>query len=357
MPEARTPLLAVKSREGEAEALLQTSEATRIRVLVELLPHLTSSTRALRPLITFCTRAALSGNPAWVDVSRLPRTTALGASPRAVLEHFDDEIGGFLDVLPLVPVIPLTSSDEDLRALRLFLEHRERPVVIRAHRVADASTEVARRLEEIAQALALDVSRLHLVLDEEYVSDVDPHRVATLISLVTGLAERVDHASVTVLAGSTPAHRGTYRTHKRPRSELSLWKALRDACGEHVQYGDYGVVHPAFPGETKRGPARPNPYLHYTVPGESLFIARQIPERTPTSVPPGALQEYFLDVADELVDHPDFAGADFSWGDRRLYLCRTKRNVPMASTPKWIAAATSHHIAHLTKSGEVPARL
>ncbi|KGI81188.1 hypothetical protein IL38_13185 [Actinopolyspora erythraea] len=81
-------------------------------------------------------------------------------------------------------------------------------------------------------------------------------------------------------------------------------------------------------------------------------MVRKIPDRKPGSVPEGASEKYFLEVAEELVGRPEFAGEGFSWGDGRLYQCRREPHPRVGNSSSWIAIATSHHIAQLTKRHE-----
>ena len=356
----RTPLLAVKSKEGELQALLNTTEVNdRVQVMVELLPDMSPNGPISKKIVDFCVKSALRGHPVWLDTTWLTGGNALAASSRAALERFEyavEENGGLLllaaDQPCLIPVVSLDSGDEELRAMRTFLEHRRRPVVVRARRATLPTAELLRTLDRIATALRLGTDELHLVFDEGYVRKLETHRVDALVDNITGLANRNEYASVAVLAGSTPRRR-SYGTHLRRRAEVELWKTVQEASGEHVRYGDYGVVHP-LPQEKGNGWSDPNPYIHYTVPGATLSIARQIPGRGRGPVPKEALQHYFLEVAGELVHRPEFAGADFSWGDRNLYDCRTSPTIPVNSAPKWIAFATSHHAVHVSRSLDAP---
>ncbi|WP_298179258.1 beta family protein [Saccharomonospora sp.] len=357
----RTPLLAVKSKEGELQALLNTTEVNdRVQVMVELLDSVSSDGSVIKKVVNFCVASASRGRPVWVDTTWLTRASDLGASPRAVLERLEHDIeenSGLFSTCSeqpcLIPVVSLSTDDEGLRAIRMFLEHRRRPVVVRARRPSLPTAELLRTLDRIATTLRLGTDEMHLVFDEGYVRKLETHRVDALVDNITGLANRNEYASVSVLAGSSPRERGDYETHLRQRVEVELWKVVQEASGKRIRYGDYGVVHPD-PQKSREGWGLPNPYIHYTVPGATLSIARQIPERKGNSVPPGSAERYFLQVADELVRRPEFAGADFSWGDRNLYTCRKRPNPQVGSASKWIAFATSHHATHVSRSLDVP---
>jgi T4 beta protein len=348
-----TPVLAVKSKEGELDALINTGGLDGpVQVMLELLGSVAPAGRIAKKIVKVGVEAALAGKPLWVDTTWLSGASALAASPQAAMKHFEHDIE---DMLPdfdkpcVIPVVPLHACDQDLLAMRIFLEHQERPVVIRTRGRALTAVDLRQAIDRIAAALQLEVGDLHLVFDEGYVVAVEDLRVHALVQNIAGLAGRQECASITVLAGSTPARRTNYETHTRVRTEVQLWRAIQAGCGRSLRYGDYGVVHPV-PVIPQGRPTNPNPYIHYTVPDATLSIARRIPGRGRGSAPRGASSQYFREVADELVRRPEFAGVDFSWGDRTLHSCRTRPAMPIGSSTKWVSLATSHHLAHLSKN-------
>lgn len=359
--EELTPLLVVKSKEGELDALLHTSEFDgRVQVMIELLDGVPPAGRVARKIVKFCVEAALAGMPTWIDTTWLSEVNHLAGSRWAAFERFEHDIEDIVkDMLAgvggpfLIPVVPLDVGNQQLERLQTLLEHEERQVAIRIRRTSSETTELVRSIERVATVLRCGADNLHLVFDEGYVPTFGEHRVRTIVELVTALDQRFRVASFTMLAGSVPSKRTSYETHTRERTEVLLWRAVQHACGRPVRYGDYGVVHPGPPAMRER-PATPNPYIHYTVPNATLSIARRIPERRGSAVPSGASEQYFLEVASELVQRPEFAGANFSWGDRHLYSCRTTPTMRMGNSTKWISLATSHHVVHLARRMDAP---
>ena len=355
MPDAgATPLLAIKSKEGELEALTNTNGINgRVRVMVELVGNLAPAGRNAKKIVDAAVEAALSGNPLWIDTTWLTSDTPFGGSVHEVLEQLDHDIEDNINErLPefdgpcLIPVVPAQAKLQVLHPLRMLLEHQHRPVAIRA-RNATAEHDLAHAIEYITTALRLAPENLHVVLDEDYTPAVHEHHVDALAHRINGLSG-LDCASITVLAGSTPPKRTDSEAHTRPRAEVLLRNAVQQHCDRALAYGDYGVVHPV-PHATKGRPTAPNPYIHYTVPGETLSIARRIPNRGKGAPPRGASEHYFRAVAGELVQRPEFAGPSFSWGDRVLDSCRSTPIMAIGSSTKWIALATSHHAAHLAR--------
>ncbi|MCX2730123.1 hypothetical protein OOZ19_07710 [Saccharopolyspora sp. NFXS83] len=354
----RTPVLALKSKDGEIDAVRATAiPAAPVTVMVELLDDALTNDSRLKRLAGIGAAAVVAGRPLWVDIGWLNRNLWFGARAEHPLEHLDARIERVLEerrerdlwnagTPALVPVIPTAPTERDLFAVRMLLEHTRREVVLRSR---GDRAHLLREIDRVKSTAKLDDGDLHLLLDEGYVSQLDPRQARGLADTVTAVAAHHRLASIGLLAGSTPRERNNYETHLRERVEVKLCELVRHQSGFRLRYGDYGVVHPVPRAPGGRGsPA--NPYIHYTVPGRSLFIARRNLERRKNgSVPPGSAQKYFLEVADELVRHEEFAGPDFSWGDRQLFHCRYQSSPTIASSPKWIALGTSHHLAHLSE--------
>jgi len=353
---ATTPILTVKSKLGELEAVLN-EPTTHVQLMVELLPGVSPASYVGKKVVGAALEAISDGSPLWLDTTWLSGLRGPSA-PSSVLTAFDSTIDDVLqemvpggcDAPAFVPVVAADADQQHLRALRNFLEHKRRPVVVRARAGGMVIAEPWARIERIAAALDLALDDLHLVVDEGYVSEVSERRVHDLSAMVTELIRRHEYASLTVLGGSTPKSRNTDETRPRERSEVRLWKILQTECGYLLRYGDYGAVHPEPPLKDRPAPVQPDPYLHYTIPDARLTFRRRIPERVGRKVPSGATERAFRELAEDVVHHQEFAGIRFSWGDRTLASCRTDLSLPVGTVTKWIAMATSHHLAHLANA-------
>lgn len=356
MPEAEAaiPLVAVKSKEGELEALTNTSEINgQVRIMVELIGELAPAGRNAEKVVAAAVEAALSGNPLWIDTTWLTSETPFGGSAHEVLERLDRDVEDHIndrlveyDGPCLIPVVSARADLQELHPVRMLLEHHHRPVAIRA-RNATAEHDLAHAIEYVATVLRLAPEDLHVILDEGYLPAVHEHHVDALAHRIDRLSG-LDCASITVLAGSTPLKRASCENRTRSRAEIVLRNAVQYHCDRTVAYGDYGIVHPV-PYVQKGQPRSPNPYIHYTVPGETLSITRRIPNRVNGAPPRGDSARYFCKVADELVGRSEFAGPKFSWGDCVLNSCTSTPITPIGRSTKWIALATSHHVVHLAR--------
>lgn len=142
-----------------------------------------------------------------------------------------------------------------------------------------------------------------------------------LATLIRGLTDRLHVASVTLLSGSVPKDRsGSESGAEAVRHESQLYdETVLALAGVPLRYGDYGVAHPIPPDKVGM-PRRPSPYVHYTLSGRRLYVARKVDWSHGRSE---EFAEAFAEVAEELTTHPKFAGQHYSWGDRQFVACRT----------------------------------
>ena len=58
--------------------------------------------------------------------------------------------------------------------------------------------------------------------------------------------------------------------------------------------------------------------------------------------------EQYRELCRVLVEQPEFAGADFTWGDRQISECAAGLGEPGSQT-KWRGAGTSHHLRQVVE--------
>ncbi|MFJ5988858.1 hypothetical protein [Lentzea sp. NPDC092896] len=357
-----SPLVAMKSKMGEFESLHHLGDHgdSTPRVIIELLDSVQPEGRGLLmpALVEAAVRMAERGRPVWIDPHLLSPAAALARDPGGALEHLDNRIENALadnlgllapDVPALVPVIPVSATDDQLRTVALLQEHRPREIAVRFRDLRGAAGQLGDRLRHIARVARLDDNAMHAVIDLGHVEIVHPHQVGLALSLARTLTEHLGPASTTLLAGSAPAARHGFATAVRDRPEVRIWREVADGVsGAQINYGDYGVAHPHPPAASTPGPRTINPYLFYTVPNCVITMRRPL-VRESGKVAPGAAAEAFTDLADELVARPEFAGSGYSWGDRELAGCRRGGGQTASGVSRWIAMAMSHHLEHLTR--------
>ncbi|GAB3449924.1 beta family protein [Actinophytocola sediminis] len=349
------PLVTLKCKLGELDSLrhLRSTSDAHVRLMIELLDSVKPGGKLLPALVRAAVNVANSRRTLWLDTTWLTAASPLAGQPGGVFEYLDDmiesallkELGLMADALPgLVPVIAGGAPDDVLRRVRLLVEHGERDLVIRFRRALPAS-ELANRIQAIMRLTGTRVGHVHVVLDVGFVEEVREPLVGAVAEAAAVVHDVLGPDSVTLLAGSIPAARTTYATTTRDRPEVFLWREVCRRVGM-IGYGDYGVTHPI--PRSGGNPRPPYPYLCYTVPRRTVVLRRRIEKG---DVP----AERFADLAEELVERDDFAGPDFSWGDRELALCRPSGGNTAGSVSRWVSMATSHHLEHVSR--RTPANL
>ncbi len=357
---AFTPLVAMKSKMGEFEALrnLADRDSPGPRVVIELLDSVQPEGQGqlLKALVNAAVHMAELRQPVWIDPHLLSPEAALTRYPGGVFEFLDDRIETALavehgllapDVPAFIPVIPSSPTDDQLRRVAMLQEHRPRAIVVRFRDLRLSPSQVDDCLARVSRATRVGENPVHAVIDLGFMETVHPHQVDLTRSLARTLSDRLGPSSTTVLAGSIPADRHGFVTSVRDRPEVVLWHEVANTDAE-INYGDYGVVHPVPPAAGKPGPRTINPYLYYTVPSHVIAMRRQL-AREDGKVVPDAAGEAFTDLADELVARPEFAGGDYSWGDRELAGCRRGGGRSAKTVSRWVAIAMSHHLEHLAR--------
>jgi hypothetical protein len=199
----------------------------------------------------------------------------------------------------------------------------------------------------VVQGTRIGQGRLHAIVDLGFIETVDQAHVLPATSLARRLVDGLGPGSTTLLAGSVPSTRNGFVTTARDRPEVALWLAVAGEV-DGIRYGDYGVVHPTVAAAKASAMRPPHPYLYYTVSGAMISLRKQ-PATVDGRQPSGAAAEAFAELATELVNRPEFAGRDYSWGDRELARCRSGGRQSAGSVSKWLAMATSHHLQHLAR--------
>ena len=346
------PLVTLKCKLGELDALcnLRSETDAQVRLMIELLDSVKPDGKLLPALVHAALRVAEFGQTLWLDTTWLTSASPLSHQPGGVLEYLDNMIESELlenygchapELAGLVPVVSIDASDDELRRVRLLVDHRERDVVIRIRRPVTPAQALVDRVRRITQLTAPPDGRVHAVLDIGFVEAVRTEHINAVTKSTAVLSDLLGPRSTTVLAGSIPKNRTDYGTIERVRAEVMLWYKVRQSGTNDVGYGDYGVTHPKPPESGVRA-RNPYPYLCYTVPRKTVVLRRKLE----TGDAPAKM---FTDLVEELVERTDFAGPDYSWGDHELTQCRLTGGQAAGSVTKWVAMATSHHLGHVSR--------
>lgn len=278
------------------------------------------------------------GKVVTVDTSALDQSVVNGSADKPtmwiarVLRDHD---------IPVRPVVYLDDNADvliDAAAIHQLHRHgiclRVRPTS-KDPLVVTSSTTIPRHL----MAIGFVPSDIDLLIDFQYVDNVQAIApIATKI--IQWAAATGNWKSVTVAAGAFPAsisHLPAGTHTPLARHDASLWRNLvaDDNLPIQLNYGDYGVTHPAVSAAI---PFAPNPSLRYTYM-DVWWVWREQRER------PG--NQSFYTLCERVIHSPAWVDEHFSWGDQQIYRCAKNIGGPGAAT-QWLAYGTSHHLATTT---------
>jgi hypothetical protein len=218
-----------------------------------------------------------------------------------------------------------------------------RGVCVRIQREDFADFEnTADAVQRVLEVVGTEMQHADLVFDLGALTP-DERRLDAegLISFVNRLPRLREWRTFTVAATSFPRNLvGLPRSDFSliPRQEWSLWRDLvrcRSGLPRLPAFGDYAISHPE-PAEVDPRIMRPSASIRYT--HDAYWL-----------VPKGRnLREYgfgqFHEVCRALVQRPEYAGRQFSWGDQYIADCAADRTGP-GNLTTWRKVGTSHHLA------------
>jgi hypothetical protein len=182
--------------------------------------------------------------------------------------------------------------------------------------------------------------QVHLMFDvEAEVSATPAVTAAALRPALAALPHAAEWASVTVAGTGMPvgtAAVGRDNIAELPRLEWELWQSLSEPGRRPTTFGDYCVQHPDPMSDFNPLYMDSSAQLRYTI-GRSWFVARG--QGMKVAGPP---QIHVL--AEQVVNHAEFAGAAFSWGDGWLSTCAARACKP-GNQGVWRKVTTNHHLA------------
>ncbi|MDP9410361.1 MAG: beta family protein [Actinomycetota bacterium] len=208
------------------------------------------------------------------------------------------------------------------------------------------TTTGAGRLLALLHESGLPPDVIHVILDMEGdVSATAGVSAAALRDALTNLPLAAQWPSVMVAGTSMPAvtsEVGADNAVELARVEWRVWRLLVDEGDLHrlPAFGDYCVQHPDPMSDFDPRYMQSAAQLRYTIP-QSWYVARGRGVRDYG-------HEQVRDLANQILDHPQYAGRDFSWGDTWLAEC-ADGSCSAGNQMVWRKVTTNHHITFLVR--------
>jgi len=199
-------------------------------------------------------------------------------------------------------------------------------------------------IKEALDAVQMETDSADLLMDLAYLSEdteIDPEDLASLIDELVAVGP---WRSVVLLGTSMPRSLGggivvAGSIGRLPRREWLLWSALsKSRLSRLPTYGDYAIQHPEPPMDVIAGqiPFGIRGAIRYTHETETIIPRAKAPRHEEG-------REQYRQLCEVLVSQPEFAGRDFTWGDRQIAECAAGECEP-GWEDHWRGAGTSHHL-------------
>lgn len=347
-------VVALQNKPGEFNALMHASSQTwtHLTPLIEIVGPKGSGaepfteTRVERWVKKVAT--AVGVHPCFLDVLRMkpshPTTMKDGNRPVLSVIH----AAARRRRLAFVPVLRLSDAKTITSQIAATAAYDGRGVALRYPLLGTVHPDgrsAESLIRDALDAVQVEVSRTDLLLDLAYLSEdteIDPVDLASLISELVAIGA---WRSVVLLGTSMPRSLGGGNVvagtiGRLPRREWLLWSALnRTDLSRLPTYGDYAIQHPEPPMDIDAGqiPLGIRGAIRYTHETETIIPRAKAPRHEEG-------REQYRQLCEVLVGRPEFAGRDYSWGDRQIAECAAGECEP-GWEDHWRGAGTSHHMS------------
>lgn len=345
---------ALQSLSGERDALARASDETWAHVtpLIAIVGPKTAETEPFTHARTagWVKRVskAIGSRSCFLDVLRLSpnHLAATKNDNQPVLSVIHAEARG--RGMSFVPVLRLSDVPATLRQIAETAACDARGVALRYPMLGTVSADGRNPQELIEEALVsvgVDIVGADLIMDLGFLSEdveVDAADVAPAIEELVSIG---NWRSVVLLGGSMPSTLGggivaEGTIGRLPRREWDLWSALAALEPSRLPtFGDYAVQNPEPPLEDQPSGPGQRANIRYTIDNATL-----VPRAVGAVIQEGA--EQYRELCRLLVAQPEFAGREFTWGDRQIAECADGIGEPGWQN-QWRGAGTSHHLRHV----------
>jgi hypothetical protein len=292
---------------------------------------------------------ALGCRPLYIDILRLDPSTSVQHKNGVSMPVLDYIYGAARTRrMRFVPVLRVSEATEDrVESVQAAVASDGHGVGLR-YRILEVLPPPGRThravLEAQLESLKQTPQDCDLLIDLEYIDedrDIDANLLAGHLAMMLAVGA---WRSVVILGTSIPKMMGAIKegtVGTIPRREWELWLELRLLGMDRLPaFGDYAVQHPHPPYDATGG-AQGRANIRYTAARETV-VARGV---GPITQQEG--NEHYQALCRQIVDRPEFAGRDYSWGDETIQDCADELVEP-GSRNAWRGAGTSHHIQLVT---------
>lgn len=184
-----------------------------------------------------------------------------------------------------------------------------------------------------------------ILLDAADVSGVQVNAYAMALEAVLGRLTRAKIPNASFAFGSASYPQALQTTEwvikLVERKDLALWKHLQAEFSE-LLFADYATSPASTDGDFSN--VTPTPKARYTLKSELMVLRSNYLKR-------GPLGPRYERISTMIVNHAQYKGQGFSWGDGHIYNCHSlpEEDYTRGGSTEWVTVNTSHHIEHVVE--------
>jgi len=329
----------LKWKQGEQRALkdLAPEVKKQITPLIEIIQPPQQRGKPPKPLEEHLTDAATQIATCWPD-ARAFVDARLVRHPGALTRVLEEAV---LRDAHVVPVVSTTGNAQEWSEAAEASARYGYGLCLRESAAHVVKKSYGAALAKALSDLGADPGEVDFMIDMREVPEGQVDALAWMVeSAVRQLPEVAAWRSLTLVGTGFPVNLSNVPAGLRtiPRTEWQLWNCLDDVPRRPI-FGDYAIAHPDLPTVAPQV-MRAAASIRYTA-DDSWVIARGHDVMTDRY---GGFSQYHS-LSQGLVEHDDFQGASFSWGDARIVACASGGSPGSLTT--WRQVGTNHHITYV----------
>jgi hypothetical protein len=248
--------------------------------------------------------------------------------------------------LNLIPVTSLDRGAEYQQAVRNSARDTAADIALRLSSSDIFDEDLESRIATALESLGAVTESIHLILDLQAVDESNASVLAAVlprtINAIPGIRQ---WRTVTFLGTAFPIDLSDVSAGvgSISRAEWELWLSL---LGKKLfrlpTFGDYSIAH-FDTRELDPRTMRVSASIRYTGAEEwHIFRGRWL--RSPNA----SGFEQFRELSGAVINHREYAGPDYSWGDEFIYNC-ANGNGGTGNLAQWRQVGNSHHITYVAR--------
>lgn len=205
----------------------------------------------------------------------------------------------------------------------------------------DDFDDIEETLKGITDDYSIERKDIDLIIDFGYISPKDQNKTAVVAQVfINSIPHLEEWRSLTIAGTSFPETLSSIETGTTgtiPRTEWLIWNQIitKNRTKITPQFGDYCVANPEI---IDIDPRFMNMAANIRYTGEEdyiIFRGKSIKRH-------GGQQNHAL--SEQVVNHSEYKGKDFCWGDKYIHDC-SQKNCSPGNSETWRRVGTNHHLA------------